>query len=336
MKKKFIPFVLLLGSFVACMHEDKQDIDYIALAYGDSWPEQFFYPENQLSEDRILLGRHLFYDTRLSRDSSLSCSSCHLQSQAFSDTIPISLGVDDAKGFRNAPSLMNLAFVDRAHKDGGVKSIDLQAMAPIEDHAEMDLALVLAVKRFANDERLNTLAQKAYQRDIDNYSLIFGLAAFVKSLVSNQTKYDSVQANKQVFTPIESKGLAVFEQQCSSCHTPPLFASNAIVNNGTKTDYHADLGRMRISGDSTDIGKFRVPSLRNVELTYPYMHDGHLYSLEEVLEHYNSGGKKHVNQDPRIEKIRLSQDDKTALISFLKTLTDYTIIDNSDFSQPSD
>ena len=336
--KKYI-LILLLGTvyFLACREDQYTTVDTLVdLGYLDEWPETFYHPENLLSEARIELGRHLFYDKRLSKASSLSCSSCHLQSHAFSDTISISPGVQGRFGFRNAPSLMNLSFVDRAHKDGGVQSIDLQAITPIEDHVEMDLSLIHAVQRIKQDSLYQELAQKGYQRGIDNYTVIFSLGNFVKSLASMDSKYDAVQKEEATFTSLEEKGWALFKQNCSTCHLPPWFAKLDYVNNGSKMDYSDDLGRMRVTGDSLDMGLFRIPSLRNIALTYPYMHDGSFKTLDDVLSHYAKGGQPHFNRDKRVAAIQLSEEEQEALKAFLLTLTDTSIAHNPNFSNPKD
>lgn len=329
--------ILLLGMvyFLACRGDQYPTVDdLVSLGYSDEWPETFYHPDNQLSVARIELGRHLFYDKRLSRDSSISCSSCHLQSHAFSDTIPVSPGIMGRIGFRNAPSLMNLSFVGRAHKDGGVQSIDLQAITPIEDHNEMDLSLVHAVQRIKNDSLYQSLAQAGYERGIDNYTVVFSLGNFVKSLVSKESKFDAVQQGQSAFTSLERQGYQLFKDNCSTCHTPPWFASNAYLNNGTKLDYSKDQGRMRVSMDSLDLGKFRVPSLRNIELTYPYMHDGSFKSLDSVLAHYAKGGQAHYNRDSRVATINLTKKDQNALKAFLQTLSDPSISKNPNYSKP--
>jgi cytochrome c peroxidase len=329
--------ILLLGIvyLLACRGDQYIfDDTLVDLGYSDEWPEPYIHPDNQLQAVRTELGRHLFYDKRLSRDSSISCNSCHLQSNAFSDTLAISPGVEGRTGFRNAPSLMNLSFVDRAHKDGGVQSIDLQAITPIEDHNEMDLSLVHAVQRIKNDSLYQTLAQAGYQRGIDNYTVVFSLGNFVKSLVSKESKFDAVQQGQSSFTSLENQGYQLFKENCSTCHTPPWFASNAYLNNGTKLDYSKDQGRMRVSMDSLDLGKFRVPSLRNIELTYPYMHDGSFKSLDSVLAHYAKGGQAHYNRDSRVATITLTKDDQSALKAFLQTLTDPSISKNPNYSKP--
>lgn len=301
------------------------------LGYGDNWPTQYISPDNALSPSRIALGKRLFYDTRLSIDSTLSCNSCHIQSLAFADSVAISPGVGGRLGLRNTPSLANLVFVDVAHRDGGVRSVDLQAMNPIEDHNEMAIPLPRLVERLSSDLDLQAMAEAAYDRPIDNVSIVFALASFVRSIVSYDSKYDQVQAGAASYSAAESRGLTLFEDNCSTCHQAPLFGSNDFVNNGSHHSYADDRGRARATMLDKDEGKFRVASLRNVALTAPYMHDGSYPTLMDVLDHYGAGGTGHTLQDERINAITLVDTEKDDLMAFLQTLTDSTLINSEEY-----
>jgi cytochrome c peroxidase len=297
------------------------------LGYSHDWPSQHISPDNVLTESRIALGQRLFYDTRLSIDSTMSCNSCHIQSLAFADSVAISPGIEGRLGLRNTPTLANLAFVEVAHRDGGVRSIDLQAMNPIEDHNEMAMPLPRLVERLSTDTELDAMAQAAYGRPIDNVSIVFSLASFVRSIVSYNSRYDRVAAGEASYTEAENRGKALFDQNCSSCHVPPLFGSNDFVNNGSQRDYSADRGRTRATMLDSDEGKFRVATLRNVALTAPYMHDGSYPTLASVIEQYSRGGSGHPLQDDRITAISLSTEDQSDLLAFLHTLTDSTLLE---------
>jgi cytochrome c peroxidase len=198
----------------------------------------------------------------------------------------------------------------------------------------MDIRIAEVVDRLADDSYLQTLSQTAYGRPISEYSIILGLATFVKSLVSVDSRYDAYINGSATFTQEEKNGLALFNQHCASCHPAPYFGSNDIANNGTKTDYQHDLGRMRVTGDPSDEGKFRIPSLRNITLTYPYMHDGSFETIYAVLEHYNTGGTNHHNQDESVKPLNLSKGDLDALSAFLHTLTDNSIATNPALANP--
>lgn len=306
----------------------------VDLGYDSTWPDQYISPDNGLTADRIALGKTLFYDRRLSIDSSLSCASCHKQALAFADNVTISPGVAGRLGMRNSPTLTNLSMIDRAHKDGGVLSIDLQPMTPIEEHTEMAMPLPRLVERLSTDEELNAMAQAAYGRPIDNLSIVFALAAFVKSIVSKDSPYDTHIAGSTTLSSSERAGLVLFEQHCATCHQPPLFGSLEYLNNGSHDDYSSDEGRANVTLDGKDIGRFRVPTLRNIRLTAPYMHDGSYPTLTSVLDNYSEGGSGHVLQDDRIVTIELSAENQSDLLAFLHTLTDSTLINNEKYRAP--
>lgn len=316
----------------SCTYSSADDV-VIDLQYPSGWPQQYVLPENTLTPARIDLGKTLFYDKRLSRDSTLNCASCHRPSLAFADTLAISPGVEGRLGFRNTPSLANIVFVDVAHRDGGVQSIDLQAINPIEDHNEMGLPLPQLVRRLSQDENLQSKAFDAYGRAIDNLTIVFSLAAFVKSITSTESRYDQWVRGDYNLSSAEYQGLQLFEQHCESCHTPPCFGSTTFVNNGSHTDYSDDRGRARVTLRDEDEGRFRIASLRNVVLTAPYMHDGSYLTLRSVIEQYNAGGSDHPNQDERIQPLSLSGDDMADLESFLHTLTDSTLLFNPAYKE---
>ena len=310
-----------------------------ALHIPVGFPRPVIPADNQPTPKRIDLGRQLFYDPVLSRDSTISCASCHRQEYAFADNVPLSPGVDGRKGFRNAPTLANVAWHGRLNKDGGVVKLDMQAVVPIEDKDEMDLPLPEAAKRLRKNPQYVELFLNAYDRPPDPFTITRALASFVRTLISANSRYDQYffQNNKDALTPGEKRGMALFFSQktnCSTCHSGFNFTNNAYENNGLQREYPNDEGRKRVTLRPEDEGKFRVPTLRNVELTAPYMHDGRLTTLSQVLEHYNSGGSNHPNKNPAIRPLSLTETEKSDLINFLKTLTDSTFINNRNFKKP--
>jgi cytochrome c peroxidase len=294
--------------------------------------------ENPLTVAKVALGKRLFYDPILSADETVSCNSCHKQEFAFADNVPISPGVAGRLGMRNAPSLANLAYVTVFHKDGGVPKLEIQAGSPIEDVNEMDLSIFTAA------DRLNALPEyreqflRAFGREADAFTITRALAAFERTMISGNSAYDqyTYQELSTALNAAQLRGRDLFfseELACSTCHTGFNFTNDGFFNNGLQLDYSNDLGLRRVSLDTLDIGKFRVPSLRNIALTAPYMHAGSLPTLEAVMEHYNSGGVGHPLQDERIRPLGLTAAEKADLIAFLESLTDEAFIVDGRFGK---
>jgi cytochrome c peroxidase len=293
-------------------------------------PKGFPMPEipadNALTENRVKLGKMLFFDKTLSLDSSISCGSCHFAANAFTDPRRFSLGVGDSVGTRNAMPIFNLAYNRSFFWDGGVPTLELQALAPIENHLEMNLSLKEAEARIKQNPQYQELFRKAYNREPDLYGLVRAIASFERTLISGNSRYDKYvyQNDKSALNASELRGMQVFfgeKAECFHCHTGFNFSDQTFQNNGLYAEY-ADPGRARITSRNLDIGKFKVPSLRNLSYTAPYMHDGSLNTLEEVLQHYMSGGKNHPNQNPTIRPFTLTPEEQEDLIAFLKTLDD--------------
>ncbi len=298
------------------------------------FPSINFPEDNALTEKRVELGRRLFYDTRLSSDGTVSCGSCHSQDLAFSDGLIVSEGVENRMGFRNAPSLGNVAYQERLFAEGGVPNLEIQALAPIGDENEFDHDVNIIEADLQADEVLNNLSQTAYDREIDIYVVTRALAAFERTLITANSKYDKVMQGQATFTDEEELGRTLFyseELACGTCHSGHNFSDGDFHNIGIYETYE-DEGKFRITNEVEDIGKFKTPSLRNVELTAPYIHNGSVQTLEEVIEHFNSGGMNHENQSELIVPLNLTDNEKSALISFLVTLTDEEFIINPDFN----
>lgn len=338
--KKIFIAIGVLFCFITC--QKKQKINHppldetpYELTLPKGFPDLNIPDNNRLTQARVRLGKKLFYDPILSRDTSISCNNCHFQQHAFSDSKAISPGVDGRMGFRNAPTLANVAYLKALNKDGGVIKLGLQALVPIEDKDEMDLSILKAAARLNDIPEYVELSHQAYGKAPDAFVISRALAAFQRTMISGNSRYDQFhfQGKTEVLTAQEQRGKALFfgeRTQCTSCHEGFNFTNDAFENNGLYENYE-DQGRKRVTGLEEDRAKFRVPTLRNIELTAPYMHDGGLQTLEEVVAHYNSGGVTHVNKSELTRPLQLSVQEQTDLVAFLKTLTDVSFTQNPIF-----
>ncbi len=327
-------FLLFCGIFSsACQQQKTEKVHSQVSSYPLSVPKGFPEPnisnDNPLTIESVALGKKLFFDPILSSDSSIACASCHHPRKAFSDTVKFSRGVSGRLGKRNAPPLMNLAYNTAFLRDGGARTLALQVMVPLTDHAEMNLTLKEAVKRLKNQPEYVEMTQKAYNREISGFTITRALAAFQKTLISGNSPYDQYhfEGQKDAFSPAQIRGLALFQSKktnCTQCHSGFNFTSNAYENNGLYIHYK-DEGRFLITRDSVDMAKFKVPSLRNIALTAPYMHDGSLNTLEEVIRHYEMGGKPHVSKSPHIRPFELTEQEREDLKAFLEGLTEVNL-----------
>jgi len=292
----------------------------------EGFPEPEFPEGNELTHERVELGRMLFHDPSLSRDSSLSCASCHLSSLAFTDGKPISTGIAGRLGNRNTPSLFNVAYHPYFFAEGGSPSLEMQSHGPIETEHEMDFNLREAADRLKGNPRYVELANLAYGRPMDTYVLTRAIASFERTLYSGNADYDAYQrGDASALSPEAQRGMQLFfseKANCSSCHSGFNFTDYGFYNIGLYAKDNEDLGRYRITLDSADISRFKTPSLRNVALTAPYMHDGSLKTLERVVAHFNQGGNGHYNQDSRLKPLNLTESEQQDLVAFLESLTE--------------
>lgn len=293
-------------------------------------------PENEFSIERWTLGKKLFFDPIMSADSTISCASCHRPEWAFSDHKALSPGVAQRSGKRNVPSLANVAYHPYFTREGGVPTLEMQVLVPIQEHHEFDYNIVLLAQRLAADSLYVAMAQKAYQRMPDPFVITRALACFERSLLSGNSPYDqfTAQGQRAALTAAQKRGMALFfseKTNCSTCHSGFNFSNYAFDNNGLYESY-PDEGRFRLSRNPSDSALFKVPSLRNVAITAPYMHDGSLPSLRAVIEHYQSGGQSHPHKSPLIRPLLLTEREKKELIAFLESLTDESFIHNPLFN----
>lgn len=327
--------LLLLLLLTSC---DKEEVVDEVVTVPSWFPELPVPEDNLLTAERVALGRRLFYDPLLSSDSTVSCASCHLQTLAFSDGLPVSLGVVGRTGLRNAPSLGNVAYVPALFADGGVPTLEQQAQAPIFAHEEMDFSIAGFLERIEDDATYTAMFRAAYDREPDAFGFSRGLAAFQRTFISGSSRFDryEYQDDGTALSEAEVRGRELFfsnRTECSTCHTPPLFTTFDYANIGLYATY-ADSGRARISHMATDNGKFRIPSLRNIGLTAPYMHNGSMASLQQVVQHFNSGGVTHANRDARIRPLSLTSQEQNDLVAFLQALTDEAFVTDPELARP--
>ena len=326
---------------MACQKEKELPLaqtEEMILVIPEGFPEPDFPIGNEFTKARWELGKKLFYDPVLSRDSSISCASCHLANNAFSDVVDFSLGVEETIGNRNSPTLANVAYHPYYTREGGIPTLEMQILVPIQEHNEFDFNVVLIVEKLQKDATYQQMSRAAYDRDgMDAFVLTRAISTFERSLLSGNSRYDQYffQNKNNVLTDSEIRGLDLFfgeKTGCSNCHNDFNFTNYAFENNGLYETY-PDPGRFRLTSDETDRAKFKVPTLRNIELTAPYMHDGSMSSLEEIILHYESGGKNHPNKSDLLQPFSLTETERDELILFLKTLTDESFINNPLFKE---
>jgi cytochrome c peroxidase len=300
-------------------------------------PKPFYqFTNNPLTKNGFELGKLLFYDPILSSDSSISCASCHFQSHAFADhNLAFSKGVNNLIGKRNSPALFNLAWNTSFMWDGGINHIETMPLAPITNHLEMNESINHVLEKLNRNNVYKKRFKLAFNIDsINDQKMFYALAQFIGNLQSFNSKYDKVRQRKSIFYEDENSGYILFKNHCQSCHTEPLFTNFEYANNGIDSIY-VDQGRFLITQNPSDIGKFKIPSLRNIALTFPYMHDGRFSTLEKVIEHYTENISPVSNVDIRLKNtIKLNAKEKQELLAFLNTLTDFEFIQNKIYTKP--
>lgn len=296
------------------------------------------YPlsQNPIDRAKFELGRELFYSVRLSLDNSVSCASCHAQTHSFADhNIALSAGVGGQMGTRNSPPIFNMAWQPHFMWDGGVNHLEIFSLAPITNPVEMGETMANIIQKLSQIDSWKAKFKTAYgTEEITDQRIFKSLTQFMLMIVSDDSHYDDVKRGKATFTNEQQAGYDLFLQKCASCHTEPLFTDYSFRNNGLDL-FSVDEGRGLITQNESDKGKFKVPTLRNVLLTYPYMHDGRFFTIDQVLEHYNSGVQQHANLDTLLQNgIPLTTDEKKNIKRFLETLNDYSLMSNMMLSEP--
>ena len=345
-------FVILIQS--CCKNdcdepEDEFNLMPYSLEIPSSLPPIDVPVDNPLTQEGVNLGRKLFHEPLLSADGSQSCASCHIQSTGFSDPNQFSTGIDGVQGNRNAMALINIAWSPSLNWDGSSINLEDQAFEPVINPVEMhDTWLNVSDKLNAHAE-YSDLFKAAFNIDeIDSNYVVKAIAQFERTLISGNSKWDQWYRGEVTLTEQELRGWDLFNvdrtdfsagADCFHCHTAPHFTDFTFHNNGLDSDENfSDLGLYETTGSDVDKAKFKTPTLRNIEVTGPYMHDGRFSTLEEVIEHYNSGGHASSTVDPLMKNIGdgllLSPEDKQALLAFLRTLTDEEFLNNPEFSNP--
>lgn len=356
-------FVLACVAFQACNKDEEAEtnvngVQYDGTAYhlnvGDFEQPQIAL-DNKLTVQGVKLGRMLFYEKRLSKDGSMSCASCHRQEHAFSDTSLLSIGVRGKTGNRQAMAVFNMAWnTNEFFWDGRAHLLRDQSLKPIQDSLEMDESLENVVAKLNADPMYKDQFMRAFgSSEINPAKMALAMEQFMNTIVSVESKYDRYLRGTATLDSNEERGRYLFFAEynpsfpnlsgadCQHCHSGRNFENDKYLNNALDSDAEMqDNGRMAVTNNASDKGKFKVPSLRNVEVTQPYMHDGRFNTLEEVVEHYNTGLKNSSTIDPTLVYplnnggLLLTNEDKRDLVAFLKTLTDEVMLTNPEFSDP--
>lgn len=337
MKSRKILIALVTIFFFYGCEKDKLSVASVSSDFElpMGFPAISFPEDNAYTKARWELGKKLFYDNVLSIDQSINCGSCHKASIAFSDDLALSDGVKSRPGIRNAPTLVNVAYHPYYTREGGVPTLEMQVLVPIQEHNEFAFNIVKAGERLAKDSQYIAMSKEAYNRAPDYYVITRAIANFERTLISGNSPFDKYTYQNQsgALNVTEKAGMELFYSEktnCSNCHSGFNFSNYAFENNGLYESYN-DEGRMRLTNNSEDEALFKVPTLRNVTLTGPYMHDGSMRSLQEVVNHYNNGGKNHPNKSNLVQPLNLTNREKDQLIAFLQSLTDQQFITEEKF-----
>lgn len=316
-------------------------IEQFKLPIPSHFPKPYYdLIKNPLAKEKIQLGRRLFYDPILSKDNTISCASCHSSYNAFAHTDHnLSHGINDNIGNRNAPALFNLAWHKSFMWDGAINHLDVQALAPITHPKEMAETIENVIQKLQRSRVYPKLFYKAFKdSNITGEVVLKALSQFQLTLISANSKYDKVKLKKASFNDQEERGYQLFLKTCNTCHTEPLFSNYSFANNGLSIDSTlTDLGKYGITKQSKDSLMFKIPSLRNLSYTFPYMHDGRFNKLSQVVKHYTSGIVINKYLSPELKQpIVLNSEQKTDLIAFLLTLNDSAFVFNPAFAFPKE
>jgi len=339
-------FLILLAFVVCGCSNDDDEYQNVPLSFQvpSNFPELAYdLSNNPLTQKGFELGKKLFYDGRLSSDGVVSCGFCHIQADAFTHHgHSFSHGVGDNIGTRNTPPIQNLAFQTAFMWDGATTHLDLQPIIPLTSPIEMNGSFSQIIAMMKADPIYVKLFKQAFSDgQINSENMLKALGQFMVMAVSSNSRFDKFRRNEPggVLSEDELEGYAIFNQKCASCHATDLFTDNSFRNNGLSINPQInDVGYYRVTELPQDKYKFKVPSLRNIEKTAPYMHDGRFYTLEAVLNHYSNGVQNNLNLDSSLNTngtlgIPLTNDQKTKIIAFLKTLTDQQFLTDSRFAE---
>ncbi len=358
--KIFLVFFTMALIMVACKKDDEpvdnpvvKDETPYTLEYGN-FPAPNLPADNPLTEQGVHLGKMLFYDKKLSEGESQACADCHRQLDGFSDTLKFSLGVEELPGKRQAMPIFNMAWhTNQFFWDGRANLLRDQSLLPIQDELEMNETLEDVIAKLSAEQTYRDQFTRAFgTAEITSEKISLAMEQFMLSIISNDAKYDKSLAGSVQLTESEERGRVLFFQEynpffpddsgadCAHCHGGDNFENDLYMNNGLDTDAEfLDTGRENVTMNTADRAKFKVPTLRNIEVTPPYMHDGRFQTLEEVVDHYNEGIKESSTADQTVLNTKdtglfLTEQDKEDLVNFLKTLTDQTFLNNEEYKSP--
>lgn len=337
--KKIIGSLLLSLLFASCSTDDSNmifiDNPEISLNIPSGFPElNAFVSQNKPTKYGVELGEKLFSEKRFSADNTISCSTCHIQENAFTDHNAQAIGIEGRVGLRNTPSLQNLAFMKFYNWDGSKLQLETQPLVPIITHEEMDSSILEVIGKIKDDPAYKDLFKKAFGDENITPDRIFkSIAQFEYTLISANSKYDKVKRNEDSFTGSELQGYQTFQQKCASCHGTELFTDQTFRNIGFPVNTNTnEAGRGRVTGNSSDYMSFRVPTLRNIAYTAPYGSFGQFSTLKSVLDYFDNGVLDAENLDSTFKsnsrRIPLTEEEKTNLIAFMKTLSDNHFLGN--------
>ena len=298
------------------------------------FPDMNIPTNNPMTVEGVSLGEKLFKDPILSRDNTQACINCHQQNFSFSDPNQYSTGIDNIQGIRNASALINIGWNTSYFWDGRSLTLEEQAFEPVSNPIEMHNDWKLVESTLNSHADYPSLFKEAFNIDyIDSNYVVMAIAQFERTLISANSKFDKYLRGETQLTASELGGYAIFNSEkgdCFHCHGTQMFMDNLFHNNGLDPEPFTDLGLGKITNNASDNAKFKTPTLRNIEFSAPYMHDGRFSTLEEVVEHYNSGGEYSLTVDPLMKKLgvglQLTNQEKQDLVAFLKTLTDSDFI----------
>lgn len=334
--------VLILSSCSDEVIEPIEKDEAYSIESPSGFPKMTFdITGNPVTINGVALGKKLFYEGKLSRNNTISCGFCHIQEYAFTHHgHNVSHGIDDRLGIRNAPAIQNMAFLKNYTWDGVSHNLDERSLIPITTDFEMDSSLPEAVGKLNADAKYKQMFKAAFgDENITGERILKAISQFMVTMVSADSKYDQYKKGQAAFTGEEIQGMTLFQQKCASCHSGELFTDESFRNTGMY--YNAqfdDRGRYRVTLDWDDNMKFRVPSLRNVEYTAPYMHDGRFYTLDAVMNFYSDQVEDNPNLDPQLKQnghlgIPMNTQEKQVIIAFLKTLSDKKFISDPKFAE---
>ncbi len=282
--------------------------------------------DNPLTATKVTLGRMLFFDSRLSADRSVACATCHDPGRAFTSGQPVGVGVFGRKGTRNVPTLVNRTYGASFFWDGRMTTLEEQVLQPIQDSKEMDITVVEVVVRLGRDQDYSDLFQAAFGREVNEGDLAKALASYVRTILSGNAPIDRyLNGDRDALTERQRQGLDLFRRKasCARCHAGPTLSDEQFHNTGVawRDGRLLDQGRFVVTSEDEDRGAFKTPTLREVARTAPYMHDGSITTLEEVIEFYDRGGNPNPTLDARVRPLNLTAGEKGDLLAFLRALS---------------